>query len=167
MATGDIDADGYDEIITGFRFRYGSLADAYGLRFAALRYFNAAGASPAGDIGEDHHRLGAGLVLAGGEAAAELEAAGGGEGEHGAREVGAQLLDPLPLGCGPGLELLDLRLTFLNRRHRSFGVHEPDLARNHGLGGEQQQGSACQEEGAGKVDGRRLRGPALRRCLGG
>ena len=27
---------------------------AYGLRFAALRYFNAAGASQAGDIGEDH-----------------------------------------------------------------------------------------------------------------
>lgn len=29
-------------------------ARAYGLRFAALRYFNAAGASQAGDIGEDH-----------------------------------------------------------------------------------------------------------------
>lgn len=29
-------------------------ADAYGLGFAALRYFNAAGASPDGDIGEDH-----------------------------------------------------------------------------------------------------------------
>jgi UDP-glucose 4-epimerase len=29
-------------------------ADAYGLGYAALRYFNAAGASPAGDIGEDH-----------------------------------------------------------------------------------------------------------------
>lgn len=29
-------------------------ADAYGLGFAALRYFNAAGAAPAGDIGEDH-----------------------------------------------------------------------------------------------------------------
>jgi UDP-glucose 4-epimerase len=28
--------------------------DAYGLRCAALRYFNAAGADPAGDIGEDH-----------------------------------------------------------------------------------------------------------------
>ncbi len=27
---------------------------AYGLRHAALRYFNAAGASPAGDLGEDH-----------------------------------------------------------------------------------------------------------------
>ncbi|MGB1928757.1 MAG: UDP-glucose 4-epimerase GalE [Mariniblastus sp.] len=27
---------------------------AYGLNFAALRYFNAAGASPEGDIGEDH-----------------------------------------------------------------------------------------------------------------
>jgi UDP-arabinose 4-epimerase len=27
---------------------------AYGLRFAALRYFNAAGAEPAGEIGEDH-----------------------------------------------------------------------------------------------------------------
>ena len=27
---------------------------AYGLSFAALRYFNAAGASPAGDLGEDH-----------------------------------------------------------------------------------------------------------------
>lgn len=27
---------------------------AYGLRYAALRYFNAAGASPDGDIGEDH-----------------------------------------------------------------------------------------------------------------
>lgn len=35
----------------------GVLADfalAYGLGYAALRYFNAAGASPAGDIGEDH-----------------------------------------------------------------------------------------------------------------
>lgn len=29
-------------------------AAAYGLAFAALRYFNAAGASPEGDIGEDH-----------------------------------------------------------------------------------------------------------------
>lgn len=29
-------------------------AKAYGLGFAALRYFNAAGASPDGDIGEDH-----------------------------------------------------------------------------------------------------------------
>lgn len=29
-------------------------AHAYGLAYAALRYFNAAGASPAGDIGEDH-----------------------------------------------------------------------------------------------------------------
>jgi UDP-arabinose 4-epimerase len=29
-------------------------AQAYGLRFAALRYFNAAGASPDGDIGERH-----------------------------------------------------------------------------------------------------------------
>lgn len=29
-------------------------AAAYGLGFAALRYFNAAGASPAGDLGEDH-----------------------------------------------------------------------------------------------------------------
>jgi UDP-glucose 4-epimerase len=29
-------------------------AAAYGWSFAALRYFNAAGASPAGDIGEDH-----------------------------------------------------------------------------------------------------------------
>ena len=29
-------------------------ASAYGLGYAALRYFNAAGASPAGDIGEDH-----------------------------------------------------------------------------------------------------------------
>lgn len=28
--------------------------DAYGLKFASLRYFNAAGADPAGDIGEDH-----------------------------------------------------------------------------------------------------------------
>lgn len=28
---------------------------AYGFSFAALRYFNAAGASPDGDIGEDHH----------------------------------------------------------------------------------------------------------------
>ena len=27
---------------------------AYGLRFAALRYFNASGADPDGDIGEDH-----------------------------------------------------------------------------------------------------------------
>lgn len=30
-------------------------AHAYGLRYAALRYFNAAGASPDGDLGEDHH----------------------------------------------------------------------------------------------------------------
>lgn len=29
-------------------------ADAYGFGYAALRYFNAAGASPDGDIGEDH-----------------------------------------------------------------------------------------------------------------
>ncbi len=29
-------------------------AEAYGMRYAALRYFNAAGADPAGDIGEDH-----------------------------------------------------------------------------------------------------------------
>jgi UDP-glucose 4-epimerase len=29
-------------------------AHAYGLGYAALRYFNAAGASPSGDIGEDH-----------------------------------------------------------------------------------------------------------------
>ena len=29
-------------------------AGAYGLRFAALRYFNAAGADPEGEIGEDH-----------------------------------------------------------------------------------------------------------------
>jgi UDP-glucose 4-epimerase len=29
-------------------------ATAYGFAYAALRYFNAAGASPAGDIGEDH-----------------------------------------------------------------------------------------------------------------
>src|SRR5690606_2115583 len=29
-------------------------AHAYGLGYAALRYFNAAGASPDGDIGEDH-----------------------------------------------------------------------------------------------------------------
>jgi len=28
--------------------------NAYGLRWAALRYFNAAGADPAGDLGEDH-----------------------------------------------------------------------------------------------------------------
>lgn len=29
-------------------------SDVYGLRFAALRYFNAAGADPSGEIGEDH-----------------------------------------------------------------------------------------------------------------
>ena len=29
-------------------------SEAYGLRFVSLRYFNAAGADPAGDIGEDH-----------------------------------------------------------------------------------------------------------------
>jgi len=29
-------------------------AEAYGLRYASLRYFNAAGADPQGDIGEDH-----------------------------------------------------------------------------------------------------------------
>ena len=28
--------------------------DAYGLRYVALRYFNAAGADPDGEIGEDH-----------------------------------------------------------------------------------------------------------------
>lgn len=28
---------------------------AYGFRYVALRYFNAAGAHPAGDLGEDHH----------------------------------------------------------------------------------------------------------------
>ncbi len=33
----------------------GDYARAYGWGYAALRYFNAAGASPAGDIGEDHH----------------------------------------------------------------------------------------------------------------
>jgi len=32
----------------------GDFAHAYGLRYAALRYFNAAGASPEGGIGEDH-----------------------------------------------------------------------------------------------------------------
>ena len=32
----------------------GDFAHAYGLRYAALRYFNAAGASPEGDIGEHH-----------------------------------------------------------------------------------------------------------------
>jgi UDP-glucose 4-epimerase len=30
-------------------------SQAYGLGFAALRYFNAAGATPSGDLGEDHH----------------------------------------------------------------------------------------------------------------
>lgn len=30
-------------------------AHAYGFGFAALRYFNAAGAAPEGDLGEDHH----------------------------------------------------------------------------------------------------------------
>lgn len=29
--------------------------DAFGLRFISLRYFNAAGADPSGEIGEDHH----------------------------------------------------------------------------------------------------------------
>jgi UDP-glucose 4-epimerase len=29
-------------------------SEAYGLRYASLRYFNAAGADPSGDIGEDH-----------------------------------------------------------------------------------------------------------------
>jgi UDP-glucose-4-epimerase GalE len=29
-------------------------AQAYGMRYAALRYFNAAGADPDGDVGEDH-----------------------------------------------------------------------------------------------------------------
>jgi UDP-glucose-4-epimerase GalE len=33
----------------------GDYARAYGWSYAALRYFNAAGASPSGDIGEDHH----------------------------------------------------------------------------------------------------------------
>jgi UDP-glucose 4-epimerase len=32
----------------------GDFQRAYGLHYAALRYFNAAGASPLGDIGEDH-----------------------------------------------------------------------------------------------------------------
>ena len=30
-------------------------ANAHGLRYIALRYFNAAGADPEGEIGEDHH----------------------------------------------------------------------------------------------------------------
>jgi UDP-glucose-4-epimerase GalE len=30
-------------------------AEAYGLRYASLRYFNASGAAPGGNIGEDHH----------------------------------------------------------------------------------------------------------------
>jgi UDP-glucose 4-epimerase len=33
----------------------GDYAQAYGFSYAALRYFNAAGASPHGGIGEDHH----------------------------------------------------------------------------------------------------------------
>ena len=34
--------------------RWPTMPQAYGLAYAALRYFNAAGASPDGDLGEDH-----------------------------------------------------------------------------------------------------------------
>ncbi len=37
-----------------FEFMLSDFSRAYGLGFIALRYFNAAGADPAGDIGEDH-----------------------------------------------------------------------------------------------------------------
>jgi UDP-glucose-4-epimerase GalE len=38
----------------GLEFALADYATAYGLAYAALRYFNAAGAAPEGDIGEDH-----------------------------------------------------------------------------------------------------------------
>ena len=37
-----------------FEFMLSSFSRAYGLGFVSLRYFNAAGADPSGDIGEDH-----------------------------------------------------------------------------------------------------------------
>jgi UDP-glucose-4-epimerase GalE len=44
----------YGQTKLAFEHALADYAAAYGLGYAALRYFNAAGASPAGDIGEDH-----------------------------------------------------------------------------------------------------------------
>ena len=44
----------YGQTKLAFERALADYAAAYGLGYAALRYFNAAGASPAGDIGEDH-----------------------------------------------------------------------------------------------------------------
>jgi UDP-glucose 4-epimerase len=44
----------YGETKLAFERALGWYHRAYGMRYAALRYFNAAGADPAGDIGEDH-----------------------------------------------------------------------------------------------------------------
>src|SRR5690349_15118487 len=44
----------YRQTKLAFQHALADYAAAYGLGYAALRYFNAAGASPAGDIGEDH-----------------------------------------------------------------------------------------------------------------
>ncbi len=44
----------YGETKLAFERVLASYDRAYGLRYVALRYFNAAGADPAGDIGEDH-----------------------------------------------------------------------------------------------------------------
>lgn len=46
----------YGETKLAFERALGWFQRAYGLSFVALRYFNAAGAHPAGDIGEDHAR---------------------------------------------------------------------------------------------------------------
>ena len=48
-----INAYGASKLCVEFMLR--SYAAAYGLGFVALRYFNVAGADPAGDVGEDHH----------------------------------------------------------------------------------------------------------------
>jgi UDP-glucose-4-epimerase GalE len=45
----------YGETKLAIERALGHFERAYGLRSIALRYFNAAGADPAGDIGEDHH----------------------------------------------------------------------------------------------------------------
>lgn len=44
----------YGETKLAFERMLGAYDRAYGMRYVALRYFNAAGADPAGDIGEDH-----------------------------------------------------------------------------------------------------------------
>jgi UDP-glucose-4-epimerase GalE len=44
----------YGRAKLGVEWALADYAAAYGLAYASLRYFNAAGASPAGDLGEDH-----------------------------------------------------------------------------------------------------------------